>query len=350
MYYSRVNKSNSLFQRISKTTYTTMDKVLAEILKAILIDSAGDKRALIKTLFQDTKTAFKVSDIRKEFFRNTSFSYRESTIRSIKLTISHFEKYFGVETPFEHVTKPEAERFIKHLKRCAPKGVTVYLRTINAVLNKLTEWDIIQENPFKKIKLQKKQQEGPVYLSQADLEKAIREIHNGTIRNIVLMAFNTGMRLNEIINLDWKSVNLNERIICVGDKNFTTKGKNQRIIPMSDQVTEILLEQQKKRRKSKTTDIVFGKSNGCKITGNYVSKIFKKAVRLAGLNKDLHFHSLRHSAASHLVQNGVSIYTIKEILGHSSITTTQIYSHVDLNTLRSAIKTFNNNNRRNNVL
>lgn len=327
-----------------------MNKQIIEIAKALLINSAGDQRANIEALFKYMHSPLKVSDIQKEFFRNTSFSYCESTIRSIRLSLSHLEKYFGSEALFSNITKPEAERFVKYLQRCAPRGVAVYLRTINAVLNKLMLWDIIQENPFKIIKLQKKQQESPVYLTQADLEKIIREIQNGAIRNIVLMAFNTGMRLNEIINLDWKSVNLNERIICVGDKNFTTKGKNQRIIPMSDQVTEILLEQQKKRRKSKTTDIVFGKSNGCKITGNYVSKIFKKAVRLAGLNKDLHFHSLRHSAASHLVQNGVSIYTIKEILGHSSITTTQIYSHVDLNTLRFAIKTFNNNNRRNNVL
>ncbi|MCB9336460.1 MAG: tyrosine-type recombinase/integrase, partial [Flavobacteriales bacterium] len=73
---------------------------------------------------------------------------------------------------------------------------------------------------------------------------------------------------------------------------------------------------------------VFGKENGFPFTGDYFSKNFKKAVRAANLDEGIHFHTLRHSFASNLAQKGVSIYVIKELLGHSSVSTTEIYSHL----------------------
>ena len=72
-------------------------------------------------------------------------------------------------------------------------------------------------------------------------------------------------------------------------------------------------------------------------TTNYVSKKFKQAVRLAGADDKIHFHSLRHSFASDLVNKGVPLYHIKELLGHSSIAVTEIYSHPDLESLHEAV-------------
>jgi site-specific recombinase XerD len=83
---------------------------------------------------------------------------------------------------------------------------------------------------------------------------------------------------------------------------------------------------------------VFCKKDGSKYCGNYVSRKFKGACIAAGIEKEIHFHSLRHSFASNLVQNGVPLYTIKELLGHSSISTTEIYSHLNMDSLREAVK------------
>ena len=88
-------------------------------------------------------------------------------------------------------------------------------------------------------------------------------------------------------------------------------------------------------------DYVFCKENGFPFSGNYVSKTFKNACRAVGIDEGIHLHNLRHSFASNLVQKGVSLYTIKALLGHSSITTTEIYSFLNMDSLKEAIEKFN---------
>ena len=82
---------------------------------------------------------------------------------------------------------------------------------------------------------------------------------------------------------------------------------------------------------------VFYRVKGTKINEDFVSKYFKKVVRRVGLRDDIHFHTLRHSFASNLVQKGVTIYAVKELLGHKSIVTTMIYSHLNRDSLIKAI-------------
>ena len=91
----------------------------------------------------------------------------------------------------------------------------------------------------------------------------------------------------------------------------------------------------------KKDEYVFSKGNGFPFNRDYISRYFKKSVRKAGLTEELHFHSLRHSFASNLAIRGVPIITIKELLGHSSIVTTQIYSHSDIESLQKAVGKFN---------
>lgn len=84
-------------------------------------------------------------------------------------------------------------------------------------------------------------------------------------------------------------------------------------------------------------EYVFSKTKGEKFTGDYFSKRFKQACKSAEMDKGFHFHSLRHSFVSNFAQQGVSLFTVKELLGHSSISTTEIYSHLNMNNLREAI-------------
>jgi integrase/recombinase XerD len=79
------------------------------------------------------------------------------------------------------------------------------------------------------------------------------------------------------------------------------------------------------------------RKSGIKLNGEFISKKFKEAVRTADLNSGYHFHTLRHSFASNLVQHGVNLYTIKELLGHENIKTTQIYSHLRSENLSKAV-------------
>ena len=84
-------------------------------------------------------------------------------------------------------------------------------------------------------------------------------------------------------------------------------------------------------------NFVFTRIQNIKLNENFVSKQFKKSVRAVGLNDQIHFHTLRHSFASLLVQRGVSLYVVKELLGHEDLSTTQIYSHLQQQNLMNAV-------------
>jgi site-specific recombinase XerD len=106
---------------------------------------------------------------------------------------------------------------------------------------------------------------------------------------------------------------------------FQTKSKRNRVVPLNETLLPVLMQRQKDAVSE--TGYVFHKK-GMKLKENFVSKTFKRYVRLSGLNPALHFHSLRHSFATWLIQDGVSIYAIKELLGHADVKTTQVYSHL----------------------
>jgi integrase/recombinase XerD len=240
----------------------------------------------------------------------------------------------------------DVEKFVLYLQQKVKKpvsssrgeGYRVYYRTIKAAFNKAKDWGYVKENYFQKVKLPKKQQVNPMFIKSDQLLVICDHLKNETIKDIVVFAFYTGMRLNEIVNLRLKNVDLQNKVITVGDDCFTTKGRNQRFIPISDEaLTSILSQRERKIVFQMNKAYLFCKDDGKRFTGDYISKKFKLACKIAGADQSIHFHSLRHSFASNLVQKGVPLYTIKELLGHSSISTTEIYSHLNMDSLREAI-------------
>ena len=145
------------------------------------------------------------------------------------------------------------------------------------------------------------------------------------------------MRLSEIINLKWNQISFQDKIIRVLNTNdFTTKGKKERIIPINEKLYQVLSGLVPKI--INLNNYVF-RNNGFKYNEFYISKSFKKAVRTTNsINPQIHYYSLWHSFASNLVKNGVPIKTIKELLGHADISTSLIYSHLTVDTLREAVR------------
>ena len=277
--------------------------------------------------------------------QNRSKAYSVSVCSSFK----HLTEFFGHGKSIQSIALKDVEQFVLYLQRKVKKGFRVYYRTIKAAFNKAKDWGYIKENYFQKVKLPKKQQVNPVFINSDELQAISNKVNNKTVRNIIVFAFYTGMRLNEIVNMRLKNVDLQNKIITVGDESFTTKGRNQRFIPISEEAEkaienlELRIQNEKKKIISikslnYNTNYVFCKSNGEQFTGDYISKRFKMACKAVGVDQSIHFHSLRHSFASNLVQKGVPLYTIKELLGHSSISTTEIYSHLNMDSLREAIK------------
>lgn len=277
-----------------------------------------------------------------EYSKYIQMNLSKAYFDSVLIALKHLTNYFGLHKSIQSLGFKDIEKFVTHLQQKVPQGYRVYVKTLKAAMNKAINWGYITENYFLKIKLPRKQQIHPAYINESQLFSICEKIDNENIREIVIVAFYTGMRLNELLNINWRNVNLSTKIITIGGADFTTKTRGQRFVPISDEVYKILHNRFNKANKiiNIKNDYVFLKPNHQKYSGDHVSKTFKRACKAAGMDEGIHFHSLRHSTASNLAQKGVSLYTIKALLGHSSITTTEIYSHLNMDSLKEAIKVF----------
>jgi len=172
-------------------------------------------------------------------------------------------------------------------------------------------------------------------VSKDDFQRLLGMVKEPVLRDLFLFAALSGLRLSEILNLKWSAVDFDKRQFAVSNSDtFTTKTGKERTVPMHEEVSRIL---SLRRGDGAEDGLVFCKRGGFRLERNYVSKKFKGYVRDAELSEKLHFHSLRHSCASWLVDAGVSLYVVQNILGHSNISTTQIYSHLSQNTLHESV-------------
>jgi len=408
-------------------------EAIAGILNKLSVDDVEKLKILFSINASDTKNVITLRVFVEEYLDLVRKTRTENYYKSVKLVLKHLSDYFGNQRPIGSISFKDVELFITELQKKAPNGYRVYYRTLKAAFNKALDWKYISENHFLKIKLPKKKQLNPDFISEAELQLILNKIENDVVYDAVVFGFYTGMRLNEIMNLKWKNVDLDKGLIVIGDAEYTTKGKNQRYVPICDEVMRVvkrckMLDVRSEKEKSsssskvckvekidsgisknenrndmvedsgisknenrndmvedsgiskkenrndmvedsgiskkenrndmvedfgiskseniltdtswnenKRDEYVFCKSTGFPYTGDYVSKKFKKACTEAGIRDSIHFHSLRHSFASNLVQRGVPLYVIKELLGHSSISVTEIYSHLTLDSLRDAV-------------
>lgn len=275
------------------------------------------------------------------------FSLSKKSIQLGKIVFKHFLKFFGNRALGE-INSLIIDQFLIYLMKRAPKGYAVYFRTIRSIFSKFVAWNFIQENYFLKIKLKKVQQPERKFLSEEEFYRVIEFEKNRTLKLLYELDFLTGLRLSEIANLTWQDVNLKEKFIKIGSENFTTKSRKTRKVPLSNCSIEILNELKPKVFSIDKPNFIFCKANGFPYSPDFISKSFKKLIRSAGFDPQLHFHSLRHSFTSNLVSKGAPIFHVSRLLGHANISTTQIYSHSNLDDLRKAISLIDKTNSQTN--
>lgn len=315
-----------------------MQETLINIVKNYSLEDLNSVRSILEQIHNDRLKDLELSPslerFSKEYLEYIKNNYSSSYVRSVQLSLNHLIAYFKEAKLISSISPQEAERFKSFIKINAPKGYAVYIRTLKAAFNKAHEWQLIKISPFAGMRISKMQQFQPQYLKLSDLNKILEMTTSEEIKNIFVFAFYTGCRLGEILQIRWKNINLDRRIVIIGGENFTTKNKKVREIPIHPEILKII----KVKGSRNSNQLLFSKQSGYFYNRDYISRQFKLARRKAGLGEGIHFHSLRHSFASNLAISGVPIITIKELLGHSSIISTQIYSHSDLDSKRSAIE------------
>lgn len=304
-----------------------------ENLKQLLNQICEDKRK--QTDRSQTVNAFSREYL--EYIRNT---FSESYLKSVKLSFKHLLESTGCETDIGSIGVKKLDDFKIYLVRRAPRGYAVYIRTLKAAFNVAVNWSLIPENPFLKIKLGKNQECNPVFLTREEFDNILECAKSEEIKKIFLFAFLTGCRLGEILNLKSSNVDLRKRIFTIGDRSYSTKNKKARDIPITNEIYSLICSNIHKN--SGNDQFIFTKKNQFPYNRDYISRAFKRARRSAQLDERIHFHSLRHSFASNLAINGVPLITIKELLGHSSIISTQIYSHSNIHSKMVAMEKLSN--------
>jgi integrase/recombinase XerD len=268
-------------------------------------------------------------------------NYSRNTIRTYKSIITNFHNFLLSEDDLsdERRVLRAFKKYIQYLKR--KKNVSQnYIYLVTVVIKKFFEFGGI--DILKEVKTPKRTKSLPKSLNESEVKDLINALDqyetvdpstNSTIlnlRNKVILAllYSSGLRVSEMVSLKIDDVDLKDRTIRIRGK-----GEKDRIV-LFDDGTKALIEDYLKKREN-DSDILFVNRFGNPLTPRYIQMMIKEYAKVAGIKKKVTPHILRHSFATHLLKNGVDIRAIQQLLGHSNLSTTQIYTSVDMQTLRN---------------
>jgi site-specific recombinase XerD len=287
--------------------------------------------------FKEKIKTIPLSKFKEEYVDYVKPTKSISYVRSIKLSFKMLIAFTG-DLPLSKLELLTIDKFITYTFARTPRGASLYYRTLKAAFSKAVLWNYLSENPLKKIKSPKVAKAFPVFISETELQLILEKTKEKYLIDLFITAFYTGMRLGELVNMKWSWVDLKQNQITVKcSEFFTTKSKKERIIPFNTNLKTIFVNRFPKVFSINNDEYVFSKLPRIKFNEDYISKRFKALTQVARLDERIHFHTLRHSFASLLVQRGVSLYVVKELLGHEALSTTQIYSHLQPQNLRDAV-------------
>ncbi len=248
---------------------------------------------------------------------------------------------------FEEITTDELAAFIEWIARLGmkPRSQARILSAVKQLYRYLLFEDIIEDTPADTIQCPKMGMMLPNVLSVEEIdsiEAAIDLSSNEGERNraIIETLYSCGLRVSELINLKTTDINPEEGFIKV-----TGKGNKTRLVPISHTALEYINYYVEKMRNhiavnNENKDYLFLNRRGRKLTRVMIFTIVKQLVEAAGIDKNVSPHTFRHSFATHLVEGGADLRAVQEMLGHESIQTTEIYTHLDSSYLRDEILTF----------
>ncbi len=223
---------------------------------------------------------------------------------------------------------------LKHVSSYVVKREFAYLSVVcNYALGK----KYLNENPVKGIKKIKLPEKLPLFFSETDFQILLNATNSKDLRDLFVFGINTGLREMELITLRWSQIDFMNRLVILDNRHHLTKSKKIRNVPLNLKALQVVTE----RQINKGSDFIFTYNNE-PIKQHFISHKFKKIIIKAGLNPKLNVHSLRHSFASWLIQSGVSIYSIRKLLGHSDLRITSIYSHLRSEDLMDSVNKLNN--------
>ena len=270
-------------------------------------------------------------------------NYSINTINSYKNALTKYYNYIDKKNiNFKKIKEKEINGFLTFLsKNNSPRTGAYTLTVLRNYYNYLIIEKIVGENIFYNIDMPKLEKHLPSVLTYEEVDKLldinITDSFSARNKAILELMYASGLRISETINLKLYDIDLENDIVRVFGK-----GSKERIVPIGtvavNALNKYINEYREKMLKNKKSDYLFLNNHGNKITRQGLFKNLKSILKEKGIEKDVSPHTLRHSFATHLLNNGADLRSIQELLGHSSIKTTQIYTHVSSEHLKEQYK------------
>ena len=261
-------------------------------------------------------------------------NYSVNTVNSYILELSMFNEY--VNKDLLKINDDDVKKYLKAISSKSPKSVSHSLSALKSFYKYEERLEKITDNPLTKFKSPKLDKSLPIVLSLEEvtslLDIEINTPYDARNKAILELFYSSGLRISELINLEMANVDMDENLIRV-----MGKGKKERIVPFGDIAKNVLNDYINNYRTSinkKNSTYIFLNNLGNKLSRQYIFRIIKQECIKKGIKKNVSPHTLRHTYATHLLKNGADLRIIQELLGHENLATTQIYTHLDNETLK----------------
>lgn len=277
-------------------------------------------------------------------YLKTELNYSENTIKSYEIELLKYQEFLNLEQiSYKKITKEEARTYLKHLDKMKYKNRSIAknVSSIRSFYRYLVNKGVLEKNIFASIKNPKLEKKLPNYVSELDMLKLLDftkdEHYKKTIYTtrdllIIELLYDTGCRVIELANIKLKNIDLSEKKIRV-----LGKGSKERIVFFGDYTLDTLQEYLKDRETilgNKNSEYLLVSKESGALTTRRIAQIIKKIMEITELKNNVTPHTLRHTFATHLLNNDADLRSVQELLGHSSLSTTQIYTHVSNERLR----------------
>ena len=260
--------------------------------------------------------------------------YSIKTLDSYKDDLIEYHEFLGNNfTTITKIDKEVVNNYLKYLyeRKLNKNSICRKLSSIRGLYNYLVMEEILEDNLFNNISNPKKEQYLPKFLSDSDLNKIFDVCSDDTVINqrdtlIIELLYSTGLRVSELVNIKIKDIDTKEKVIKV-----LGKGSKERIVLYNNHTSRALnkyLNNGYHEYNKKNSGYLILNKNGDKLSDRYVRNIINNLVRKAGLNIKISPHTIRHTFATDMLEEGADLVTVKELLGHESLNTTSIYTHI----------------------
>jgi len=267
--------------------------------------------------------------------------HSENTIINYKIDIEDFLKFMN--NNIIKINREDINKYLEYLYKMniSKSSISRKLSSLRNFYNYLLKKEIVNNNYFALIKNPKKDNSLPKYVKENDIDKMFlipdikRELGQRN-RLIIRMLYSTGIRVSELINISLDDIKINDRTIRI-----LGKGSKERIVVFGNNTLEILklyLSSGRKLLDTKGSKYLFLNKDGHRLSDRYVRKIIDDIIVKASIDMHISPHMLRHTFATGMLNNGADLVSVKDLLGHVSLNTTSIYTHVSDDKIKEVYK------------